>query len=402
MWSVISSKTFAIAATVLAVLMAATRRRLRGHRPPRRARLAAREHARGFIQAPIVGADHGRGRRDADQATATSSSPTTGASRALCRGPYVSRCYKNLTLGRCAAWTAARSPVPGADRGPRVPRPAARADLPRRAARPRPRRAQDQPRPRRARPSRREAVRSPRRRRPIRRARGVRRTRCSRSTGALLREVGRLAPRLRLRASPTRHALPGQPLARRRRACGAPSARARQRRRPRGLRRASRRPDARSRRSWSTAPTRAACRSIPYTVDAPERDDALIGLGVDGLITDYPDRLRRLPRRPSRARVDAMPLVPMVIERTARGEREFDIYSRMLNERIIFLGQPDRRHDRQPRRRPAAAPGVHRPRQGHLDLHQLARRLDLRRAWRSTTRCSSSSPTSRRSAAASR
>ena len=28
----------------------------------------------------------------------------------------------------------------------------------------------------------------------------------------------------------------------------------------------------------------------------------------------------------------------MVIERTARGEREFDIYSRLLNERIIFLG----------------------------------------------------------------
>jgi ATP-dependent Clp protease, protease subunit len=30
----------------------------------------------------------------------------------------------------------------------------------------------------------------------------------------------------------------------------------------------------------------------------------------------------------------------MVIERTARGEREFDIYSRLLNERIIFLGTP--------------------------------------------------------------
>ena len=28
----------------------------------------------------------------------------------------------------------------------------------------------------------------------------------------------------------------------------------------------------------------------------------------------------------------------MVIERTARGEREYDIYSRLLNERIIFLG----------------------------------------------------------------
>jgi ATP-dependent Clp protease protease subunit len=33
-----------------------------------------------------------------------------------------------------------------------------------------------------------------------------------------------------------------------------------------------------------------------------------------------------------------MPLVPMVIERTARGEREYDIFSRLLNERIIFLG----------------------------------------------------------------
>jgi ATP-dependent Clp protease, protease subunit len=33
-----------------------------------------------------------------------------------------------------------------------------------------------------------------------------------------------------------------------------------------------------------------------------------------------------------------MPLVPMVVERSARGEREFDIYSRMLNERIVFLG----------------------------------------------------------------
>jgi ATP-dependent Clp protease protease subunit len=30
----------------------------------------------------------------------------------------------------------------------------------------------------------------------------------------------------------------------------------------------------------------------------------------------------------------------MVVERTARGEREFDIYSRLLDERIIFLGSP--------------------------------------------------------------
>ncbi|MDJ1141461.1 ATP-dependent Clp endopeptidase proteolytic subunit ClpP [Marinicella marina] len=34
---------------------------------------------------------------------------------------------------------------------------------------------------------------------------------------------------------------------------------------------------------------------------------------------------------------EAMNLVPMVIERTARGERSFDIYSRLLKERIIFM-----------------------------------------------------------------
>ncbi len=33
-------------------------------------------------------------------------------------------------------------------------------------------------------------------------------------------------------------------------------------------------------------------------------------------------------------------LVPMVIEQTARGERSFDIYSRLLKERIIFLSGP--------------------------------------------------------------
>jgi ATP-dependent Clp protease, protease subunit len=35
-----------------------------------------------------------------------------------------------------------------------------------------------------------------------------------------------------------------------------------------------------------------------------------------------------------------MPLVPMVVERNSRGEREYDIYSRLLNERIVFLGTP--------------------------------------------------------------
>jgi len=33
-------------------------------------------------------------------------------------------------------------------------------------------------------------------------------------------------------------------------------------------------------------------------------------------------------------------LVPMVVEQTSRGERAFDIYSRLLKERIIFIGTP--------------------------------------------------------------
>ncbi len=33
-----------------------------------------------------------------------------------------------------------------------------------------------------------------------------------------------------------------------------------------------------------------------------------------------------------------MTLVPMVVEQTARGERSFDIYSRLLNDRVVFLG----------------------------------------------------------------
>jgi len=33
-----------------------------------------------------------------------------------------------------------------------------------------------------------------------------------------------------------------------------------------------------------------------------------------------------------------MPLIPMVIEQTSRGERAYDIYSRLLKDRIIFLG----------------------------------------------------------------
>src|SRR5258705_13346467 len=33
-----------------------------------------------------------------------------------------------------------------------------------------------------------------------------------------------------------------------------------------------------------------------------------------------------------------MPLVPMVVEQTSRGERAYDIYSRLLKDNIIFIG----------------------------------------------------------------
>ena len=36
-----------------------------------------------------------------------------------------------------------------------------------------------------------------------------------------------------------------------------------------------------------------------------------------------------------------MGLVPMVVEQTSRGERNYDIYSRLLKDRIIFLGEED-------------------------------------------------------------
>lgn len=35
-----------------------------------------------------------------------------------------------------------------------------------------------------------------------------------------------------------------------------------------------------------------------------------------------------------------MPLIPIVIEQTGRGERAYDIYSRLLRERIVFIGGP--------------------------------------------------------------
>lgn len=36
----------------------------------------------------------------------------------------------------------------------------------------------------------------------------------------------------------------------------------------------------------------------------------------------------------------ATPLIPYVVEQTPRGERSYDIYSRLLNDRIVFIGEP--------------------------------------------------------------
>ena len=35
-----------------------------------------------------------------------------------------------------------------------------------------------------------------------------------------------------------------------------------------------------------------------------------------------------------------MPLIPMVVEQTSRGERAYDIYSRLLKDNIVFIGTP--------------------------------------------------------------
>jgi len=45
-------------------------------------------------------------------------------------------------------------------------------------------------------------------------------------------------------------------------------------------------------------------------------------------------------KNPAGSRIQALNLVPMVIEQTARGERAYDIYSRLLKERVVFVVGP--------------------------------------------------------------
>ena len=86
--------------------------------------------------------------------------------------------------------------------------------------------------------------------------------------------------------------------------------------------------------------------------------------------------------------ITGLGMVPMVVEQTARGERAFDIYSRLLKERIIFMVGPVEDHmanlivaqmlfleSRTPTKILA------------FTLTRPAGRLPL--AWQSMTRCSS-------------
>jgi ATP-dependent Clp protease protease subunit len=74
----------------------------------------------------------------------------------------------------------------------------------------------------------------------------------------------------------------------------------------------------------------------------------------------------------------ALNLVPMVVEQTARGERAYDIYSRLLKERVIFIVGPGRGLHGEPGGGAAAVPRIGEPGEGHRAVHQFAGRLGER------------------------
>jgi len=54
--------------------------------------------------------------------------------------------------------------------------------------------------------------------------------------------------------------------------------------------------------------------------------------------SQFPDSQNGAPN--SAVETQALGLVPMVVEQSARGERAYDIYSRLLKERVIFIVGP--------------------------------------------------------------
>ena len=72
--------------------------------------------------------------------------------------------------------------------------------------------------------------------------------------------------------------------------------------------------------------------------------------------------------------VTKMSLVPYVIEQTNRGERSYDIFSRLLEDRIIFLGEEVNDATASLIVSQLFIPRGQGPRQGHPALYQLPRR----------------------------
>ena len=71
--------------------------------------------------------------------------------------------------------------------------------------------------------------------------------------------------------------------------------------------------------------------------------------------------------------------VPIVVEQTGRFERSYDIYSRLLKDRIVFIGSTIDDAVCQRRRRPTPLPGRRGQPKGYPPLHQLPGRIHHRR-----------------------
>lgn len=90
-------------------------------------------------------------------------------------------------------------------------------------------------------------------------------------------------------------------------------------------------------------------------------------------------------------------MVPMVIEQSGRGERAYDIYSRLLKERIIFLVGPV--NDAMANLIVAQLLFLESENPDKdISLYSIRLAVRYRPAWRSSTRCSSSSRKCRRCA----
>ena len=90
-------------------------------------------------------------------------------------------------------------------------------------------------------------------------------------------------------------------------------------------------------------------------------------------------------------------LVPMVVEQTARGERAYDIYSRLLKERIIFVTGPIEDNVASLITAQLAVSGGGEPEERDRDVHQFTRWVWSRPGSRSTIRCNISALRFRRS-----